>query len=450
LETAKSNQLTSSRKQKNWMPAILAGAALILVTASLMYNGMLSAAKGETSATPEISGSNTPFVGIPVTTGLGSILHFQDGAAVLDQATLIAQAMPAPPVGSQYKVWLVGGEERLSLGILSVDGNGKGELAFDDPQDQNLLGMYDRLEITVEPNPNTSGSTNITYASSLPEPGLTYLRALMVSFPGTSEQGGLIHGLTANAKLINEAAKEMLDEYQNGNEAGAKKNAESMMNLLVGDQSQDHKDWNDDGQVTDPGDGYGFLLNGDQLGYIQAVYSHADYAVNSAGATRNMIVNGENVKICTQNLAHWIPELRDHISRILDSTALSGMDSVIQRSANLANQIMNGVDEDENGTIDPVSDECGVLAAYDYTYRMADMALLPVTVNPQAAMTGTITPTLTATPSSHFILTPTRQPNGNPSTLAPANQPGNNQSRPTKKPKDNPGQDDRPRNPRHP
>jgi hypothetical protein len=173
----------------------------------------------------------------------------------------------------------------------------------------------------------------------------------------------------------------MLDDHQNGNEVSVKQNAESIMNLLVGNENpQSQKDWNGDGQVTDPGDGYGFLLNGDNLGYIQAVYSHADYAINSSGATRNMIVNGENVKVCTQNLARWVPELRDHMSTILSASTLTGMDTIIQRSADLADQMLNGIDLDENGEIDPVADECGILAAYDYAH-MADMPLLPVTVN---------------------------------------------------------------------
>lgn len=454
LETAKANQPARGQRQRNWLPAILAGALIALVGGSILFNGMLPTARGESSATPTTIVSDTPLVGIPVTMGAGSILHFQDGNALLDQATLIAQAMPPAPAGSQYKVWLLGGEARLPLGILSVDGNGKGELTFNEPQDQNLLGTYSGVEITIEQSPGSdpNGATNTAYAYALPEAGLAYMRRLLVSVPDISEQSGLIHGLASNTNLINAAARDMLNEQRSSNEAGVKENAESIMNLLVGNKnSLEHKDWNDNGQVTDPGNGYGFLLNGDNLGYIQAVYSHADYAINSAGATRNMIINGENVKVCTQNLARWVPELRDRIASILDATTLTSMDSVVQRSADLADQMLNGVDLDENGKIDPVSDECGALVAYDYAYHMADMPLLPVTVNSLAtaiALSETVTPTLTATPSSLIFPSPTGQPNqgGSPATVAPANEPpveqppapGNNQPRPTKKPKDPP------------
>lgn len=454
LTSAKENKPILDRKQRNWRPVILSGALIALLGAAFLFNGMLSNARVESSATPTVGISDTPLVGIPVTMGSGSVLHFQDGNAILDQATLIAQAMPAPPTGSQYKVWLMGGEERLPLGVLSVDGNGKGELIFTESQSQNLLGTYSGVTITVEqnPGPDPNSTTNLTYAYSLPEAGLAYMRRLLVAFPEMPDQGGLIHGLTSNVELIHEAAREMLNDDKNGDEAGVKKNAEVIVNLLVGNKNPDHRDWNGDGQVANPGDGYGLLLYGDNLGYLQAVYSHADFAINSSGATRNMIVNGEFVKVCTQNLARWVPELREHMSAILNAESLSGMDTVIQRSADLADQMLNGIDLDENGEIDPVANECGALVAYDYAYHMADMPLLPVTVNSLAtsiALSETVTPSVTSTPSSLSFPTPTRQPNENqsPATVAPPAEqppveqppaPGNNQGKPTKKPKDPP------------
>jgi serine/threonine protein kinase len=447
LEVAKANKVPPSKKRTGWgwTPAILAGVLISLIGGSLFWNGMIASANRETPTALPLSVSDTPMLVIPVTFGPTGELLFQDGTALLDRATLIAQVMPAPPAGSQYKVWLVNGQVRLPLGILQLDENGKGELTFDDPQKRNLLAYYQRVEITVEPNTGSdpSGSPEIAYAYSLPESGIAYLRALMVSFPGTPEKFGLIHGQTRAARLIDEAGSAMLSNYEKGNEAGIRENAESIMNLLAGSQSPDHKDWNGDGQITDPGDGFGFLLNGNNLGYIQAVYSYADYALNSPGASQNMIVNGNKVKVCSENLAHWAPELRQRISTILEAAALSEMAQGIQRSAELANQILNGSDKNENGEIEPIADECGVLVAYESTYKMADMPLLPVTANPVdtiSATSDTLTPSQTATPSSLFTATPTKQAgqNNGLTSIAPTKQPApptKNNPNPTKKPK---------------
>ena len=420
----KVNRGTPLRGNKRFLSPLLAGVLVVSVFLSMVFNGTPPAAQAETPTSP--SASNTPTFVIPVTLGPASILQFQNGNALLDRATLIAQAMPAPSAGSQYEVWLVNGDERLSLGILSVDSGGRGELTFDDPQARNLLSVYQGVEITIIPSASSSDPPRLAYAFTLSNPGLAYLRGLMVSFPTTPQQVGLIDGLMENAESMDQAARKMLDAYQNGNETGMRENAEAMLNILVGDQSPDYQDWNNDGQVSDPGDGYGSLLNGDQTGYIQAVYSHADYAVHSPGATRNMIVNGENVKACAQNLARWAPELRQHLLTILHAEALSEKDVEVQRSAELASQMLSGIDLNENGRVEPVPGECGALAASEYTYRMADMSLLPVAEGEIA------TPSQTPTPSSLIFATPTRHEQVQPPAATAVST---RDSKPTQKPK---------------
>ena len=421
--------------RKYWRPAILGGALIALVGAAALVNGMLPAAATPTPTASAIS--TTPTLLAPVALGPTGVLQFHDKNGVLDRATLIAQAMPAPPAGSEYEVWLVNGAERLSLGVLSVDGKGKGSLNFDHPQGVNLLAAYNGVEVTLRSKDGSeaNASERVAYSYMLPEAGLAYLRGLTVSFPTVPKEVGLIHGLAANARLLGQTAQDMLSEYENGDEAGTRKNAEALINLLVGEGNQDHKDWNGDEQITDPGDGYGFL------GYMQAVYSHADYAVNASGASRNMIVNGENVKTCTQNLARLAPELQDQVLKILNAASLSDMDLLIQRSAELVDQIVNGIDLNENGKVDATVEECGVLVAYEATYRMADMPLLPV--NPLATSTATEvgTPFQTVTPAlSAFSATPIEReptsvvPTNNPPTVRPP-QPTNPPPQSTKAPK---------------
>jgi hypothetical protein len=241
----------------------------------------------------------------------------------------------------------------------------------------------------------------------------------------------------------------MLGNYQGGNEAATLQNAETILNILVGEQSTNHRDWNGDGRANDPGDGYGFLLNGDNLGYIQAVYSHADYAVNSPGASRNMVLNGDYVKQCTQNLARWAPELRDQLLTILSAQELSTVEPAVERSASLASQMLHGIDLNESGTIEPDSDECGVLVAYEHAYHMADMTLLPVNpLDTPTPITAALTPgTQTSTPSSGVAATATRRPNqsaptAQPATAAPATQPPNEP--PPEEPTDPPQEEPRP------
>jgi serine/threonine protein kinase len=322
------------------------------------------------NSTPNANISTAPVIGL---------LRFQDGSAVADQVTLSTTSMPLPSQGYQYEVWLIeeSGEQRRSIGIISFDKNNKGSLTYVDSQGRNLLGIYHALEITVETNPDPSPnpSNQVAYFVSLPQGGLMHVRHLLYSFSGAPNKIALVQGLAADAKIINKITPSMLSAYQAGNEADVRLMAEQVLNVIVGSQSDQHKDWNGDGKVDDPSDGYGLLLNGDNAGYIQGTYSHADYATHAADATQNMILHGEHVKICATNVAGWAPKLRDLLVTILNSSSGSGMESSVRQAVVLANQIQNGIDLNGNEKVEPIPGEGGALTAYAHAYYMADISI---------------------------------------------------------------------------
>jgi hypothetical protein len=138
--------------------------------------------------------------------------------------------------------------------------------------------------------------------------------------------------------------------------------------------------------------------------------------------------------------------LRDHLVTILNASTLTGMDSEVQRSVELAEQILNGMDLNENTEVEPIVDECGALVTYEYTYHMADMSLLPVNpldtptplggtaVTPIATLATPITRTPTARPGDTVATVPAAQPTIQPTDRIPPGQ-ATNQARPTREPK---------------
>jgi hypothetical protein len=170
----------------------------------------------------------------------------------------------------------------------------------------------------------------------------------------------------------------MLTSFETRDEADVRSQAERMLNLIVGRQSKNYRDWNEDGNVDDPGDGYGLLLNGENVGYIQGSFTHADLARQSPDASQNMLTHGEHVKICATNMGEGTPQLRDQLMAILgtplDSPDLEGM---IRKAVSLADQIRNGIDVDGNEHVEPVPGEGGATTAYEHTYYMADMVIVP-------------------------------------------------------------------------
>jgi len=310
------------------------------------------------------------------------LLRFQDGTAPADQVTISTASMEPPPEGSQYEAWLIqdDGEQRISIGVIRFDQQSQGALAFVDSQGRNLLGKYSKLEITTEPDPDPSpnSSNEVAFSASLPPEGFTHVRHLLFSFGATPQQIGFIRGLDADTILLTESAQQMLASFEAGEDAGIGLHAERMLNLIVGSQSESHKDWNTDGIIDDPGDGYGLLLNGENLGYIQGTLTHADLSLTSPDATNKMLIHGAHVKVCAVNIGEWTPQLRDQLIAILaapfDSPELEGM---IRAAVALADKIRNGIDTNGNEAKEPIPGEGGAITAYEHAYYMADMVIFP-------------------------------------------------------------------------
>jgi tRNA A-37 threonylcarbamoyl transferase component Bud32 len=328
-----------------------------------------------------VSALGSPNVLAPVGEDVG-LLRFQDATASADRVTISTSNMEPPPEGSQYEAWLIqdDGEQRISIGVIAFDEQNKGSLTSVDTAGRNIIGRYRTLEITREPDPDpsTNSSNEVAFSASLPAEGLKHVRHLIFSFGATPEQIGLIHGLEADTILLHELAGQLQTSLEGRDEAGIRLQAESMLNLIVGSQSENYRDWNEDGNVDDPGDGFGLLLNGENLGYIQGSFTHADLSRQSPDATQNMLTHGEHVEICATNIGEWTPQLRDLLTAILgtplDSPELEGM---IREAVALADTIRNGIDVNGNESVEPAPGEGGAITAYEHSYYMADMVIVP-------------------------------------------------------------------------
>ena len=368
------------KPQKRRMGTVLASVAILITTgAAFLFNGFSSFSSSTptvTSTVTTIRETNTAVSLKSSTLGQTVILQLRDGSAVMDQAILSARGMPSPPAGSQYEAWLIGDEQNLNLGILSLDGSRTGKLIYKDAEGLNLLSLYDQALISLKPvegsDPEDAGQVIYTY--SLPTAGLEYVRSLLVSYSSAPGKVAIVQGLYADTQAIVQSSEEMSRFYEKSDLAGTRKSAQAILNLLAGNQSPDYK------SGTNPQGTFGFFLNEGNLGYVQEIYAHADYAVNAPGASQNMITNGEIVKVCAQNLDIWASQLRDQVKSILNAASLAEMDQPVRYSALLADTMLNGSDKNSSGEIEPVSGECGVMAAYRYAYQMADMPLLPVGV----------------------------------------------------------------------
>lgn len=316
----------------------------------------------------------------PISEPIG-LLRFQDGSAPADQVTFSSGNLSPPPDGSQYEAWLIAddGETLLSLGVIQFEAGSRASLTFVDQAGQNLITSYHGIQITVEPSPdnNPNPSNEIAFSGILPPGGFSHVRHLLSEFGSTPDQTPFVRGLEADTRLLNELAQGLLASFDQGNEEGIRLQAEQMLNLILGSQSPDYRDWNGDGNIDDVSDGYGLFLNGSNSGYIQGTFSHANLSIQSPDATENMLTHGEHVTIAATNVSGWTAELRDQLIAVLEAPSLDQAEGAIRQSVVLAGQIRSGVDVNGNENIEPIPGEGGALTAYEHSYYMADILISP-------------------------------------------------------------------------
>jgi len=308
------------------------------------------------------------------------VLRFQNGASAMDQIT-ITTSLAQPPERMQYEAWLVDDQDELSrsLGVLVPNEAGEFSLTFIDPQSQNLLGQFNRMEITLEPNPDDSpnSSRTVLYSSAVPDGALEHIRHLMVGTDETPGQIAVAAGLMDNVSLINQAAEAMSEAFAAGDRASVQSNAEAIVNLIVGKEGLIfYSDWDGDGTINDPGDGYGLLINGSQAGYLDGMIHHASYSAKDASATAEIVIHAEHVEVCIRNLEAWAPELRDVALRIARASQDQDISADVRTASALANQIVDGIDTDGNESVDPIAGEGGAITAAEHAEYMSDMPIL--------------------------------------------------------------------------
>ena len=308
---------------------------------------------------------------------------YDDFNFVMDQALISINELPVPDKGTHYEVWYLaqGGEFRRNVGRIEMDGE-VGQVTFVDPQSDNILALYDQVEITIEPDndPNPDQPSGEIAASSVfPPLALVHVRHLVVSYSSAPEGTALIQGLWATVDNIDTSVLEMQDAYVAGDEELVRAKTEEIINQLAGKGNEDYKDWDQNGKISNPSDNYGLLENeenGITRGYVPTTISHANFAADAPDATENIKTQADHVVTSIDNIEGWASQLLHLATELQETPFGTDMEPLIADMVNLSSQMLYGVDTNANGLIEPIVGEGGADTAYTQAYQMADMPLL--------------------------------------------------------------------------
>ena len=313
-------------------------------------------------------------------------ISYLDQNSFMDKSTILITKLPAPKTGMHYEAWYLaqGGEIRRKVGSIPVDRNSQGQLIFTIPEQENILGLYDQLEITVEPdndpNPNEP-SGEVAASSVFPPLALIHVRHVLVSFTDAPESTSLILGLWNSTDTLYDSVTEMQTALESGDEKLFRQKNEEIINLLVGNQNKDqYQDWDKNNSLADPSDGFGLLRNGEpgytEQGYLFQTISHARFAAEAADSTDSIKTRSAETIICLENMTGWSEQLLALALQLQDMPFGSEMTPIATEMSLLADHIIAGIDSNNNGLIEPIVGEGGATTAYEYAYYMAEMPLL--------------------------------------------------------------------------
>jgi tRNA A-37 threonylcarbamoyl transferase component Bud32 len=325
-------------------------------------------------------------------------VRFDDfsGVKPMDQITLSLNNVEFPPAGTHYEGWLISNDGAITrkIGSIILNDAGVGQVLLIDPDQQNLLQNFNQVIITQEIDGKdvNQPSGKVVYSSIFPPQSLIPVRRLLVSYENVPHDLALIQGLwyysgyyvTISISGDRETkTMGLVEAFKNGDEAIVRARTEEIINQIVGGQSDQFLDYNNDGQIDNTSgdviltDGFGSFPNGTQDGYMQETIRQAKLASDAVDSTPNIRTNGEKLQICVQNMDGRLHLILQSALKLNETPFGPEMEPIVADLEILGNNLLNGNDTNGNGLVEAITGECGANDAYSYAYLLADMLLYP-------------------------------------------------------------------------
>jgi hypothetical protein len=325
-------------------------------------------------------------------------VRFDDfsGVTPMDQITLSLNNVEFPPAGTHYEGWLISNDGTVTrkIGSIILNAAGVGQALLINPDQQNLFQDFNEVIITQETDGNdvNQPSGKVVYSSIFPPQSLIPARKLLVSYENVPNNLALIQGLwyySGYYVIISISGDKdtrtvgLVEAFKNGDEATVRARTEEIINQIVGNQSDQFLDYNNDGDIDNTSgdtiltDGFGSFPNGTQDGYLQETTLQAKLASDAVDSTPNIRTNSEKLQICIQNMDGRLHLILQSALKLNETPFGPEMDPIIADLEILGNNLLNGNDTNGNGLVEAITGECGANDAYTFAYLMADIILYP-------------------------------------------------------------------------
>jgi hypothetical protein len=358
-----------ARKNNTWRIVFIVVMVLLVIGVGTI--GTIAFVKNHTSTTNNGS-TNTSLA--TNANGTVSFSDSQNGSGHSNVVTINARGLTAPPAGSQYNAWIVDTQSERSTGLGTLVKNKDGTYTAKSSNNHNVLSLGSRVVVTLEQGAVTVPTGQVILSASFPPKAFVHIKHLLVSFPDTPGNIGLLVGLVDQAQKLSSASQLLQSFSASKNNFAIQCAAQSIIDIAEGSQGTHYQPLPNQCaliNIAEVGDGYGLLGTG---GYIANGEAHASLAATQSDTTTTIRVHAGHVAICLQNMNGWISTI-DHDARDLLNNP--GDATKVQEIVTLANHAFNGFDANGDGSIDPIPGEGGAVTAYFHGQLMAVLVLAP-------------------------------------------------------------------------
>ncbi len=288
----------------------------------------------------------------------------------------MAPATP-PPADAHFDAWLVHNDRNdpLFLGELTST---SGYAFLQGSQEADLLQEYDRLIISRETTPaNLRPSDEIFFEGDFQFNTEREVARLLA--PETPSGKGTLFGAEEQTRVAMQHKQFAQDALAAGDLEEAQRHTEHAINILDGEEGIHFGDLNLDGQAQNPGDGVGVR------GYLQttiAVIEQMDARTELSG---NQHFYARQIIATSESRLATIEAAIEQVLKVFASDNIEEAGPFLAEFDRLLTTLLEGVDTDENGIVDPLAGEGGILTLEDMALALNEVAIVPTNSAPQGA-----------------------------------------------------------------
>ncbi|MCX6049543.1 MAG: hypothetical protein NT075_30965, partial [Chloroflexi bacterium] len=362
---------------------------------------------GGLPTSPAVQAQTTNATAQPV---IGRLRFTDNEAARTGSFVLQIDPLTPPPAGSHYELWLRAGNSvpLLNLGTLKLTNQ---RVSANGRTNQPLLNTYDTLLVSVELDQakHTTISSQIVLSATLPTAILTPVRQLF--FASKLNNKGFLSGAAEQIQIAVQHSGFLNDALAKNDFAEAQRHAEHIVNILDGKDGILYSDLNRDGQIQNPGDGFGIRV---YVADATEQIATAAKALNAASAQ----ADHEQAQLARSALEDG----QKRISQASEKTLQIFAADTVTEAQTFVGQLKPLLEETQTDIANASAASLQVVEFRFYAQPGAAVnATTPLPTKPNApstVMTTTVAPTAKAIVTNTVVLTPTTTPSPIPTLIA--------------------------------